>query len=507
LNIAFKIAWRNIWKHRGKSLVIGGILFLGSVLMTVGNGMIAGMEKGLADNIVNRFSGDIVVVSDEQKKDNVLFDMAGSPLKVIKSFANVTDALDNEAVIKEYLPVAAGTVYLLNPGSEMGKMMLLGVDIARYMKVFPGSFQVTEGRVFRSGESGVLVGEEARNKVYNMMNFWIVAQGRGLDRRKLPENALSDLENLDIKRDLVFMGAGTSNATLDIRVPVTGIIHYKALNKIWGSYSIVDIDSFRKAHNYVTEAESNAPIDPELKKLLDTEDVDQLFASGDFIDNKISRESGFAAQEVQLETERNQAKDNIDHGAYNLVLVRLRKGVSVDGAVKRLNQEFGANHLQARAISWKKSVGIIGSMAVLLKSALNMFVMFIFFVAMIVIMNTLSMAAMERISELGMMRAIGARKGFLKKMFSLETGILAFFFGGIGMMAGITIIYLLGSGDVHTANEMLQLIYGGSKLSPVFTFDDLLIGGIELGIVTLISVLYPLRLVSKIVPLDAVVRE
>jgi hypothetical protein len=31
--------------------------------MTVGNGLISGMEKGLAENIVNSFTGDIVVIS------------------------------------------------------------------------------------------------------------------------------------------------------------------------------------------------------------------------------------------------------------------------------------------------------------------------------------------------------------------------------------------------------------------------------------------------------------
>jgi ABC-type lipoprotein release transport system permease subunit len=63
MSLAFTIAWRNLWRHRGKSIVIGVILFLGALLMTVGNGLISGMEKGLAENIVNSFTGDIVVIS------------------------------------------------------------------------------------------------------------------------------------------------------------------------------------------------------------------------------------------------------------------------------------------------------------------------------------------------------------------------------------------------------------------------------------------------------------
>jgi len=163
--------------------------------------------------------------------------------------------------------------------------------------------------------------------------------------------------------------------------------------------------------------------------------------------------------------------------------------------------------MSVRAVSWKSAIGTIGSMAVMIKAALNIFVMFIFFVAIIIIMNTLSMAALERVSEIAMMRAVGAQKGFLRRMFIFETGILSFFFGGLGIITGIAVIYLLQAAGITTTNEILQMVYGGDKLNPVFTFPDLLIGVLELGIVTLLSVIYPLRVVGKIVPLDAIVRE
>ena len=48
MGLILKIAWRNIWRHKGKSLVIGVILFIGAMLMSIGNGMISGMEKGMS---------------------------------------------------------------------------------------------------------------------------------------------------------------------------------------------------------------------------------------------------------------------------------------------------------------------------------------------------------------------------------------------------------------------------------------------------------------------------
>ena len=506
-SLAFKIAWRNLWRHRGKSLVIGVILFFGAVLMTVGNGIISGTEKGLSDNIVNLFTGDIVVISNEQEKNDVIFEMMGKPLKVIKNYDGAKKVLEKEPIIQDFVPATAGMVLVLNSGSDMGHIMLLGVDIDRYRKMFPNSFKVTEGRLFKPQEKGVLVSEEARKEALDLLDFWIIPQDGTLNKKKLPADAIKDVNNLDIRRDLVFMGASTSNSTMDIRVPVTGIITYKALNKIWGNYCIVDIESFREAHNYVTGADSKVEIPKEEKKLLESNDLDQLFSSENVVENANVTSNSISIQDIQAQTKKTTKSYNVDDGTYNLAFIKLKKGISQQKALIQLNKTFKKNKLGVRAVSWKDSVGTIGSMAVMIKVALNVFIIFIFFVAIIVIMNTLSMAALERVAEIGMMRAIGARKGFLRKMFIYETGILSFFFGGLGIIVGITIIYVLKALNISTTNEILQLVYGGDKLNPLFNVGDLLLGIIELGIVTFLSVLYPLRVVDKIVPLDAITRD
>jgi ABC-type antimicrobial peptide transport system permease subunit len=106
-----------------------------------------------------------------------------------------------------------------------------------------------------------------------------------------------------------------------------------------------------------------------------------------------------------------------------------------------------------------------------------------------------------------MMRAIGARKSFLRRMLVSETGLLSFFFGGLGIVGGIIIIVLLKSAGISTSNEVLQLVYGGDNLNPIFTFADFIFEVIELGIVTLLAVLYPLRIINRITPLDATVHN
>ena len=506
--LAVKIAWRNICKHRGKSLVIGVILFFGAVLMTVGNGIIAGMNRGLSENIVKLFTGDLVVISNQQEKDSVLLDvMGGKPLKVIKDYPQVKKYLGEQELIKEFLPVTAGLAFVLNGETESGNKMLLGVDIKRYLRFFPDSITIEEGRLLHPGERGILVSAQARRQDYKFRGYWLLPEGEELDQKKLPLPAKEQSAELLIKRELVLMGADAADSAVDIRVPIKGIIEYRALKKVWGLYNIIDIESYRETYSYVTGADSLVEISREGKDLLANEQLDQYFAGGNMFAEPGLIEEGFTLEDIQQETKKEITGYDLDAGAYNLVLLKLKDGGTAQVTLQKLNEFFRENRLEVRAVSWKDAIGTLGSMTALVKTALNVFIIFIFFVAIIVIINTLSMTALERVSELAMMRAIGARKGFLRRMFILETAILSVLFGGLGIIIGIAVIYLLRLANITTTNEILQMVYGGEKLSPFYSWAGFRFGVLQLGVVTLLAVLYPLRVVGKIIPLDAMSRE
>ena len=120
MKLLFKIAWRNIFRHKGKSFVIGIILFLGALLMTIGNAVISGMDLGLSNNIVNLFTGDLVIKSGNQEDDNVLFDVEGKPLEVISDYKKVNSVLEKNKNIDKFLPVNAGYVIIFNENGNIG---------------------------------------------------------------------------------------------------------------------------------------------------------------------------------------------------------------------------------------------------------------------------------------------------------------------------------------------------------------------------------------------------
>jgi putative ABC transport system permease protein len=117
------------------------------------------------------------------------------------------------------------------------------------------------------------------------------------------------------------------------------------------------------------------------------------------------------------------------------------------------------------------------------------------------------MAAIERTTEIGMMRAIGSQKGFIAKMFVGETAMLSFAFGGIGIIIGIIIVNIIPALQITSANDLVQLLYGGDTFLPALSIGNIVLVVFELMVVTAITVIYPIRVATRITPLDAISRD
>ncbi len=503
MKLLLTIAWRNILRHRGKSLVIGAILFTGAFLMTLGNGVVSGMARGIEKNVIDGFMGDIVVISDKQKSDNILLNMMGTSIEPVTDYKFIRPALAASPLVERFLPAGKNMAMLLDENSDApGFAYLLGVDFAEYRRMFPGNFEVIEGSYPAPGERALLIPTFAREQFYDYYNIWYLPEGGVLVKENLKKEALEHLDALSYSSSVVMMGmSGGMNTTSDIRFPVRGIVRYGALNQIFGHFCLVDIESYRECLGYFTAADMSAQVTKEEKKLLTLEggDLDSLFSGGELV-----AEAPKAAP--RLLTERSAAADPAD-GVYNAVFVKLRPNVPYKKALKELNAALKAAGAGARAVTWNKAAGPMGSMALIIRGALFLFVLLLFSVAVIIIVNTLTMAAMERASEIGMMRAVGAQKPFIGGMFLGETAILAAMFGGAGIIAGVFAVELIPLLEISTKNDMLQLLYGGDIFRPVLDIYGVLLALLQLGVVTVIATLYPVKVAAGITPLDAIARD
>jgi putative ABC transport system permease protein len=512
MSLIIKIAWRNIMRHRGKSLIIGAILFIGALLMTVGNGVISGMDAGLQKNIVEGFCGDALLVSDKQESDNVFLEFMGKAVAPITDYPMIDSALKTIPYIKKWLPMGKNFAMALNEDGGLAKgAFVLGVDMQHYRKFFGDNLKLVEGGYLEGNEPGVLVPTGWRKLFGDYYDILFSPEGTKLDTTALGSGITSRLSELTVKHSAVFMGVNNENTTTDVRVPVRGIVKYRSLNHIWGSFPIMDIESYRQCLGYFSALATSAPVKKEDLDLLSKSDdsLDNLFSENDMIVAQKPAAAAAALTKGSLAGSRTAERPNIDPdaGTWNLVLLRIQDGKNLNKTVQDLNRRLAEKKLPVRAITWKKATGFIGSMAALIKTSLFVFVMFLFFVAIIIIVNTLSMAAIERTSEIGMMRAVGARKGFIRLMFLGETAALSAIFGGAGIAAGIIIVNILAAFNLTTDNDMLQLLYGGDTFRPILSVIDVALAVGQLVVVTLIAVVYPIRVASGITPLDAVSRE
>jgi putative ABC transport system permease protein len=120
-------------------------------------------------------------------------------------------------------------------------------------------------------------------------------------------------------------------------------------------------------------------------------------------------------------------------------------------------------------------------------------------VAAVGVVNTMIMSILERTREIGVMRAVGARRGTVSLLFTFEAALLGFFGGVLGL--GI------GYGAVLIANPIVNRQLSGNNItsSNIITLPIWLILGV-VGLTTVIGILaglYPARRAAHLDPVEA----
>ncbi len=507
--LTWKIAWRNLWRHKGKSLIIGVILCAGAFLMTAGNALLDGAMRGLEKNMIAWMTGHLVVTSIDHA-GNDLF-MQEEPMADITNYPAVRAFLKRQEYVEDSLPITRGGMMIFNETGRNGEAFVFGVNFEDYQRFFGNNVTAVEGGVLKNGGRGIMISDETRDAIFDRQKFWVLPEGAELNPERLTPRARKRFDKLGsdfrVARDLVVMGAPLNSVGTDVRLPVKGIFRFKQFNKLWGMNNLMDIESYRECFGYLTAAERAVTLSRGRETLLNAEG-DALFAA-DMVD--VARNVSTKAYDVakmQKDTRRTDRKIDLDDGVYNMVFIRLGPGVSVDEGKELLTGALRKADLGVRVLTWKESMGEGEAISDIVQGALFLFVMFVFFVAMLIIMNTLIIAVMERTQEIGMMRAVGARRGFISGMLLAENAQLALAFGGSGILLGILLSLGLAALRISVAdNEVLSLLCGGDVFRPVISASGIGLGAVQLAIAAFLSVIYPVRVARRITPLEAIARD
>jgi ABC-type antimicrobial peptide transport system permease subunit len=280
-----------------------------------------------------------------------------------------------------------------------------------------------------------------------------------------------------------------------------------SLNTAMSGVSFMDIETYREIFGYYTARDVVTEI-PAAQNALLTEGEDAMFSGGDIYSTGGGGTSVADLEKKIRTTTVVTHTIDLDNAAYNYVTILLKPGQDLGRSIAKMKQIVKDNDLPVKVLSWKTASGQVAQISDILQTIITVFVVLLFIVAIIIIMNTLSMNALERTEEFGMMRAVGAQKTFISKMFLSETFSLSFVFGGAGILLGVLATWIVRPLHISAgSNEILELLFGGEVFQPSLGVAGIIIGIVGLGIVTVLAVLYPVAVARKITPLDAINRH
>ncbi|NVI98971.1 FtsX-like permease family protein [Myxococcus sp. AM009] len=305
-----------------------------------------------------------------------------------------------------------------------------------------------------------------------------------------------------------------------VNVKVYGTYQFKGLEKsaMAGALSLMDLMSFRDLYGYLT-ADKKAELaaiqaQSGLEALSRDEAEEALF--GEASDNVLVAEAtstdvddqaAFTGDQGALTREnllqRVYTQQEIEQGVALSAAVMLKDPELLEQTMVELRQAAKDAGLKLRVVSWQEAAGIIGQFVLLGKLVLYFAVFIIFVVALVIINNAMMMATMQRVREVGTMRAIGAQRSFILGMVLVETLVLGLVFGAAGSLVGSGIMALLNSAGIPAGNEALYFFFSGPRLFPTLSASNLVAAFVIVLGVSAISTLYPAFLATRVSPLQA----
>jgi ABC-type lipoprotein release transport system permease subunit len=205
---------------------------------------------------------------------------------------------------------------------------------------------------------------------------------------------------------------------------------------------------------------------------------------------------------------RTYSQEEIEQGVVLNAAVILKDPRRIRETMPELEAAGARAGLPIKAVTWQEASGMVGQFVTLSRLVLYVAVLIIFAVALVIINNAMVMATLQRVKEIGTMRAIGAQRRFVLVMLMVETVAIGLAFGAVGAGIGLGILALIRArGGIPAVNDQLNFFFSGPTLMPAVGGTSLAVALVIVFLVSVASGLYPALLGTRVTPLEAMSSE
>ncbi len=470
--VAYKIAIRSIKKYKKKLIMIGILIALGSFMLVVGQSFVKTLNQKSEESLRQYYTGDLIIYSNKSKDSPSIFSFQSSMLNItsmdkIKEYLNQNEYVDSYvAFSKNFTTISEEELTLReddekddkknkSPASMLGSMVsLTAIEPGDYKKVF-NNIDIVEGNFLE--KPGLVLSK---------------AQYEGIQERYV--------EDIQVGDELTLIGMSGASVN-SLKVIIQGIYEPKAFKEQAEYLSYIDIGSYKTLFNYFGFKEESLP--DEVQSFLNEDDEEAIFGMDD-------------TTEIEFET-----LEAADDTGYTMVCVKLTDKTKANEIIQYINNN--KDDLKVKAGSWKIAAGFAYQRTNTMQILLYVLLIILFITVGIIMMNTLVVNIMERVYEIGTMRAIGGQRKFIKNIFRIETIVLTLISSISGIVLGLIVIGIFHIIGLSLPTTFSNVVYGGGKLYLSASFSTVISTIIIVLFVSWLAMLYPLHYSTKITPLKA----
>ena len=501
-----KLALRNLKEHKSKTIIIACFLIFGVAIVILGNSFLESVNRGLEKDFRANYTGDIAIGKNPEKgvindifgvnSTNITTDLPLLPaipdLDKVMEIVDSTQGIKNKTkLISAQILVAYGVEMDFSSFTDRDDIgfddlpisMLFAGENNTYWNTFP-SVNFVEGTYPAPDTNEIMIDTRVK-KAYE-----------SLYQRELHIG------------DTVLCAGATANTVLR-EAKVVGI--FNPPNENSAMFQIVYCNpAFARSFADLTYASSFSQELPDSVDLsLNTMDEDDLFASFDDDLFAIDDADSFLGSGIDDfdsilgDTTLRDELNKTDDGAWNYILMKVNNPLQTNAIIAQLNQKFKEAGLDVYAMDWRAAAYSYSQSVEGIGLVFNILIIILAIVVFIIIMNTMIVSVIERTGEIGTMRAIGAEKKFVRRLFMSETLILTSISSVAGVIVAGIIMAIFNSLNITITNSIAKMILGGGLLrfspTPAIIIITIIIaiGG------SLISNLSPVKSALKITPLKA----